>query len=166
MKALTAVRVGCKVRCFIEDKADSFYGIAEELRWRVGDEFIVTDIHIAPYGTFLYNYKGQNLNIKRAEFVDNKMEENLESIRLLSIDIGEARRINRIYSQFIGEHEDKERRELWAWLEKEGKSEGYEHFSECAIDFAGNQKDRLYAMDVIEKIEKEFEQSRSKPKEI
>jgi hypothetical protein len=77
-------RIGIKVKCVKNDGADDYYGFAKELRWHIGDELIVTDILIAPYGTFLCNYKGQNINIKRCEFVDANIEENLETVRLIT----------------------------------------------------------------------------------
>jgi hypothetical protein len=159
---MEAARIGIKVKCVKNDGADDHYGFAEELRWHIGDELIVTDIHIAPYGTFLCNYKGQNINIKRCEFVDANIDENLESVRLLSIDIKEARRLFSIYSNFIGDHEEKERSELWSWLKKEGREYEFEAIAECIEDYAGDQKSRLNAGDAMDEIMKEFEQSRNK----
>ena len=60
---------GQRVRCVKDDPADDYYGIADELRWHIGDEFIIESIKVEPYGTFLYNSEGQNLNIKRAKLV-------------------------------------------------------------------------------------------------
>lgn len=90
---MEVAKIGIKVICIKDDPSDAHYGFAEELRWHVGDEFIVTDINITPYGIFFYNYKNQNINIKRCELVDTNIEENLESVHLLSFDISEARRL-------------------------------------------------------------------------
>ena len=48
---------------------DDACNIADELRWHIGDEFKVCKIEILPWGCFLYNKEGQNLNVKRAELV-------------------------------------------------------------------------------------------------
>lgn len=159
---MESARIGLKVKCVKDDPADEHYGFAEELRWHIGDELIVTDIHIAPYGIFLCNYKNQNINIKRCEFVDANIKDNLESVRLLSIDIKEAKRIFRIYSNFIGEYEENEREELWTWLRKEGRENEFEAIAECSEWYAGYQKTRLNASESLEEIMKEFEQSRIK----
>lgn len=159
---MEAARIGIKVRCIKDDPADAHYGFAEELRWHIGDELIVTDIHVAPYGIFLCNYKDQNINIKRCELVDTNIEENLESVRLLSLDINEAKRLRSVYSNFVGEYEEKERVELWAWLKEVGKENEFEAIAECAQDYAGDQKSRLNAGDAMDEILREFEQSRKK----
>ena len=61
--------VGKKVRVVKEDKLDDAFNIADNLRWHIGDEFIVCKIEILPWGCFLHNKEGQNLNVKRAESV-------------------------------------------------------------------------------------------------
>jgi len=61
--------VGKKVRVVKEDKLDDACNIADNLRWHIGDEFIVYKIEILPWGCFLHNKEGQNLNVKRAELV-------------------------------------------------------------------------------------------------
>lgn len=61
--------VGMTVRVIKEDKMDDVCGIADGLRWHIGDEFKVCKIEILPWGCFLYNNLGQNLSIKRAELV-------------------------------------------------------------------------------------------------
>lgn len=61
--------VGKKVRVIKDDKMDDHAGVADHLRWHIGDEFKVTQIKIKPWGCFLYNNKGNNLNYKRAELV-------------------------------------------------------------------------------------------------
>lgn len=159
---MESARIGIKVKCVKDDGADGYYGIADELRWHIGDELIVTDIHIAPYGTFLHNHLGQNINMKRCEFVDANIEENLESVRLLSLDIKEAKKLKRIYCDFVGEWEEKERAELWAWLKQEGREHEFEDLAECSEWYAGDQKTRLDAWDAVDEIMKEFEQSRKK----
>lgn len=63
------VKIGEKVRCIKNDRMDDHVGIPEDKRWHIGDEFIVVKIEELPYGTFLYNNKGQNLNLKRAAVV-------------------------------------------------------------------------------------------------
>ena len=62
--------VGKKVRVIKEDRMDDACNIADELRWHIGDEFKVCKIECVPWGIFLYNDKGQNLNYKRAELIE------------------------------------------------------------------------------------------------
>ena len=62
--------VGKKVRVIKEDRMDDACNIADELRWCIGDEFKVCKIECVPWGIFLYNDKGQNLNYKRAELIE------------------------------------------------------------------------------------------------
>lgn len=61
--------VGKNVRVIKDDKMDDAFGIADNLRWHIGDEFKVCKVEILPWGCFLHNNEGQNLNIKRAELV-------------------------------------------------------------------------------------------------
>lgn len=61
--------VGKTVRVIKEDKLDDACNIADELRWHIGDKFQVCKVEILPWGCFLYNKEGQNLNVKRAELV-------------------------------------------------------------------------------------------------
>jgi len=61
--------VGKKVRVIKDDKMDDAFNIADNLRWHIGDEFEVCKIELLPWGCFLHNKEGQNLNVKRAELV-------------------------------------------------------------------------------------------------
>lgn len=60
---------GQKVRCIKADPMDDHCGVADNLRWHVGDEFIVKSVDIFPWGTFLNDGNGHNLNARRAEVV-------------------------------------------------------------------------------------------------
>lgn len=60
---------GQKVRCIKNDPMDDRCGIADHLRWHIGDEFIVESVDVYPWGTFLNDGKGHNLNARRAEVV-------------------------------------------------------------------------------------------------
>lgn len=68
------IKVGDKVRCIKNDPMDDHCGIAEHLRWHIGDEFYVWKVETLPWGTFLHDGQGHNLNIKRAELVNNKVK--------------------------------------------------------------------------------------------
>jgi hypothetical protein len=61
--------VGKTVRVIKEDRLDDSCAIEDHLRWHIGDEFLVVKIEIMPWGCFLYNKEGNNLNLKRAELV-------------------------------------------------------------------------------------------------
>ena len=61
--------IGQKARVIKKDKRDDYYGIAEHLRWHIGDEFIIRKIEILPYGCFLYDNEGQNVSIKRVTII-------------------------------------------------------------------------------------------------
>jgi len=63
------MKKGQRVRCIKDDPCDEYYGIEDELRWHIGDEFIIESIGVEPYGTFLYDSEGHNLDIKRAKIV-------------------------------------------------------------------------------------------------
>lgn len=60
------MKVGCEVMCIKEDKMDDICNIKKELRWQIGDRFIVAKIEKTPWGTFLYDDNGHNLDIRRA----------------------------------------------------------------------------------------------------
>lgn len=62
--------VGKNVRVIKEDGMDDACNIEDKLRWKIGEEFKVCKIECVPWGIFLYNDKGQNLNYKRAELID------------------------------------------------------------------------------------------------
>ncbi len=62
--------VGKNVRVIKEDEMDDACNIEDKSRWKVGEEFKVCKIECVPWGIFLYNDKGQNLNYKRAELID------------------------------------------------------------------------------------------------
>jgi len=126
---MKAAKIGIKAKCIKDDGANAYYGILDELRWRIGDELIVTDIYITPYGTFLHNHKGQNINTKRCELVDANIQENLKFVSFLSLDTQEARRLKGIYSQFVGDFDENERAELWVWLKKKGRENEFEAIS-------------------------------------
>jgi hypothetical protein len=61
---------GQKVRCIKDDPKDDRYGIPNNIRWHIGDEFIIDRVEVLPYGTFLCDNIGNNLNAKRAIIVD------------------------------------------------------------------------------------------------
>ena len=61
--------MGKTVRVVKNDKLDDTCNIDDKLRWHIGDEFKVCKIECLPWGIFLHNNKGQNLNYKRAELV-------------------------------------------------------------------------------------------------
>ena len=59
-------KAGQKVRCVKNDPMDDRCGIADHLRWHIGDEFIIESVDVYPWGTFLNDGKGHNLNARRA----------------------------------------------------------------------------------------------------
>jgi len=61
--------MGKTVRVVKNDKLDDACNIEDKLRWNIGDEFKVCKIECLPWGIFLHNNKGQNLNYKRAKLV-------------------------------------------------------------------------------------------------
>jgi len=65
---------GQKVRCIKDDKMDDACNISEENRWHVGDEFIVKNIEVLPWGTFLFDEEGHDLNANRAEIIEQGVE--------------------------------------------------------------------------------------------
>jgi len=69
--AAVDVTVGDTVRCYKDDPADGDYGIALDKRWHVGETFIVTKVKETPWGIFLHDDSGHNLNIIRAELVSS-----------------------------------------------------------------------------------------------
>tara|TARA_R110000803_G_scaffold210521_1_gene282536 strand:- start:953 stop:1216 length:264 start_codon:yes stop_codon:yes gene_type:complete len=68
--AVVRTIVGKKVRVIKEDRMDDACNIADILRWKIGDEFKVVKIECSPWGIFLYNGNGNNLNYKRAELIE------------------------------------------------------------------------------------------------
>ena len=64
--AVVNFMAGQKVRCVKADPMDDHCGIADHLRWHVGDEFIVESVDVLPFGTFLNDGNGHNLNASRA----------------------------------------------------------------------------------------------------
>lgn len=65
---------GKKVRCVKDDKMDEAFNIPEENRWHIGDEFIIKDIEVFPWGTFLFDEEGHNLDVNRAEIVEQDVK--------------------------------------------------------------------------------------------
>lgn len=59
--------IGKTAKVFKNDLMDDRCNISEELRWKIGDEFKICKVECLPWGTFIYNDKGQNLNSKRAK---------------------------------------------------------------------------------------------------
>lgn len=60
---------GQRVRCTKNDPMDAHVGIADENRWHIGDEFVVESVEEYPWGVFLNDGEGHNLNARRAEVV-------------------------------------------------------------------------------------------------
>lgn len=67
-------RRGQKVRCVKNDRMDDECNIAEKSRWHIGDEFIVKNIEVLPWGTFLFDGEGHDLNANRAEIIEQGVE--------------------------------------------------------------------------------------------
>lgn len=63
------IGIGSKVRCIKNDKLDDFCHINEKLRWQIGDEMIVHDIEEHPWGTFLFDSEGHDINMRRVELI-------------------------------------------------------------------------------------------------
>jgi len=66
IKLLKEKWVNKRVACVKEDPMDDHCGIPEENKWQIGEEFVVDSLEIEPYGIFLHDGKGHNLNIRRA----------------------------------------------------------------------------------------------------
>lgn len=77
MENETEFIVGQKVKCVKNDPMDDMYDVHDDLRWHIGDEFIVDSIDVFPYGTFLNDGKGHNLNVKRAVVVQTNIKDYL-----------------------------------------------------------------------------------------
>lgn len=63
------IKAGNRVRCVAIDPRDEYYGFPDDKRWHIGDEFIVSKVEVAPYGTFLHDGKGHNMCITRAKLI-------------------------------------------------------------------------------------------------
>ena len=62
-------KTGQTVKCIKDDPRDNFYGIEDDKRWHIGDKFIINTIDIYPYGIYLNDGNGHNLDAERAEIV-------------------------------------------------------------------------------------------------
>ena len=67
--AVVRTIVGKNVRVIKKDRLDDACNIADKLRWKIGDEFKVVKIECLPWGIFLYDDNGNNLNYRRAELI-------------------------------------------------------------------------------------------------
>ena len=61
------IKEGDRVRCVKDDPMDEHCGVDYKNRWHIGEEFIVKEVEVKPWGTFLHDGKGHNLDIKRAK---------------------------------------------------------------------------------------------------
>ena len=59
-------RAGQRVRCIKADLMDEHVGIEDKNRWHIGDEFIIESVEEYPWGVFLNDGEGHNLNARRA----------------------------------------------------------------------------------------------------
>ena len=59
-------RAGQRVRCIKADPMDDHVGIDDKNRWHIGDEFIIESVDEYPWGVFLNDGEGHNLNARRA----------------------------------------------------------------------------------------------------
>lgn len=66
--------IGRTVKVIKDDYLDVKCDIADELRWHIGDDFIVRKIVIEPWGCFLRDKDAHSLNIERAELVVNSVK--------------------------------------------------------------------------------------------
>jgi len=57
---------GQRVRCIKADPMDEHVGIEDKNRWHIGDEFIIESVDEYPWGVFLNDGKGHDLNARRA----------------------------------------------------------------------------------------------------
>ena len=68
--AESGIYIGCKVKCIADDPTDELYGIPMDKRWFIGDEIVVTDIMIRPYGIFICDKSGHNIKLKRVQIIN------------------------------------------------------------------------------------------------
>ena len=66
------MRIGDKVVCVKGGTGDH--------DWKEGEEIIIHDIQIVPYGIFLYNDKEQNISIKRVKLVIEKEDRTVKEM--------------------------------------------------------------------------------------
>ena len=59
-------QAGQLVRCIKADPMDEHVGIEDKNRWHIGDEFIIESVEEYPWGVFLNDGEGHNLNARRA----------------------------------------------------------------------------------------------------
>lgn len=66
MLAEVKFSVGQVVTCFKKDRMDDICQIPDDKRWNIGDSFTIKSIDTYPWGTFLNDGLGHNLNAVRA----------------------------------------------------------------------------------------------------
>ena len=67
LEKVQTIRVGDIVECIADDPVDKHYGFAKKNCWQIGESFKVKKIETFPYGTFLHDGKGHNMDINRAK---------------------------------------------------------------------------------------------------
>lgn len=75
------IKVGDTVECVKNCGLDDAGGFAQELRWHIGDRIVVDKIESFPWGTFLNDDKGHNIDIKRVK----KIEDNRPTYKQVDI---------------------------------------------------------------------------------
>lgn len=65
-KSEVAFKKGQRVRCIKKDPMDDRCNISEHLRWHIGDEFMIDSVDKFPWGVFLNDGEGHNLDARRA----------------------------------------------------------------------------------------------------
>lgn len=64
------LRSGQKVKCIKEDPLDEAFHVSGPLRWNIGDELIVDSISFRPWGIFINDAEGHNIEISRVAIVE------------------------------------------------------------------------------------------------
>jgi hypothetical protein len=76
--------IGKKIRCVKESPMDKHSNV----KWEIGEEFIVKKVEVSQFGVYLYANEFENIDMNRVELVDeqqlNKMEYEKITVQLKS----------------------------------------------------------------------------------